>query len=167
MDLADDNAEQAYASMWALFKTPNEAVSFIGDQRQLFEATDIAKILRWIDELDSTKFVERERASQELGLILDEAESHLKKARPSAPSAESQGRIDLLLQKRSLGVSGRELQRLRVIEVLERIVPAVPDATRLAAVAALKRLAAGAVDARPTQEAKASLARLERAKVDR
>jgi hypothetical protein len=151
-DLAGENAERAHAAVWALVNSP-KAASFLGEQRSLFVSIDVDVIERWIRDLDSNKFTLRERASQELGLILDEAESHLKKARQARTSAEAQQRIDQLLHTRSLGSCGRELQRLRVIEVLEHI--ASPDA-----VAIMQKLAAGPAEARPTREAKASLERL-------
>ena len=154
-DLAGDNAEQAYASVWELVGAPKEAVAFLGEQRALFERADGQAIRRWIGDLDSDKYPERERASQELGLILDEAEPQLKKALSGNPSAEARRRIELLLQARSAGITGRELQRLRVVEVLEHI--ATPGAF-----AVLRKLAAGPPDSRPTNEAKAALARLER-----
>jgi RNA polymerase sigma factor (sigma-70 family) len=159
-DLARENAEHAYASQWALINTPKQTVSFLADQGSLFARADVQMIQRWIQDLDSDKFAERERASQELGLILDEAEPRLKKALQSRPSLEVRRRIDLLLGRRSIGPSGKELQRFRVIEILEHIAAGDADATRLTAIALLKKLAVGAPGARPTQEAKASLERL-------
>jgi WD40 repeat protein len=167
-NLAGDNAEQAYASMWALQSAPKKTISFLGDQNSLFTSANVRAIQRWIRDLDSDKFAERERAAHELGWILDEAESHLKKALQGKPSLEVRRRIDQLLEERSRGPIGKELQRFRVIEILEHI--AAPgadaaegaDATRRAAIALLKKLAAGAAEVRPTQEAKASLERLER-----
>jgi RNA polymerase sigma factor (sigma-70 family) len=155
-NLAGNDAEQAYASIWALVNAQNQTVSFLRDHA----TTDVQKIQRWIRDLDSDKFAERERASQELGYILDEAEPYLKKALKNKPSAEVRRRIDLLLQR--LAGAGRELQRLRALEVLEHIAAPSADATRLAAIDLLKKLAAGAPEARLTQEAKASLDRLER-----
>jgi hypothetical protein len=127
----------------------------------MFAATDVQKIQVWIEALDSNKFAERERASQELGLILDEAEPYLKKARESKRSAEAQRRIDALLHTRSLGFSGNELRKLRVIEILEHIAGSGADATRPGAIDILKKLAAGDLEAPTTQEARASLDRLE------
>ncbi len=166
-DLAGDNAEQAYASMWALINAPKKTVSFLGDQSSLFARADVQAIQRWIQDLDSNEFAERERANQELEWILDEAEAHLTKALQSKPSLELRCRIDLLLEKSRMGYTSKVLQKFRVIEILERIATpgadAAPgaDATRLAASALLKKLAAGTPEARLTQEAKASLERLE------
>jgi WD40 repeat protein len=166
-DLTSDDAEQAYASIWALVKAPKETVSFLTDQRTLFEATDVAKIERWIADLDSNKFVERERASQELGLVLDEAEEHLKKARLGTQSAEARRRIDQLLQAKTTGFTGKKLQTFRAIEILEHI--ATPETegpaagpTGLAAISLLKKVAAGPAEARMTREAVAALDRVER-----
>jgi WD40 repeat protein len=153
-DLAGDDAEEAYTAMWALINSPENAVAFIEKEANLFAATHVQKIRGWIKDLDSNKYAERDRAFQELGLILDEAEPHLKKALEKTPSAEVRRRINLLLQSRSAGLTGKELQKYRVIEMLERI--ASPGATAL-----LKRFAASP-DSRLTREAKASLARLQR-----
>lgn len=160
-NLAGKDAEQAYASMWALINAPKKTIPFLGDQSSLFAKTDVRAIQRWIQDLDSDTFAERERASEELGWIVDEAEAHLKKALESKLSLELRRRIELLLEERSMGFTGRELQRLRVIEILEHIAASSADATRLAALAVLKKLAASAPEVRTTQEAKASLERLE------
>jgi RNA polymerase sigma factor (sigma-70 family) len=162
-DLSGANAEQAYASMWAFINAPKKTVSFLREQSGLFARTDVQAIQRWIRDLDSDEFAKRERASEELGLILDEAEAHLKKALQSKPSVEARRRIDLLLEERKTGFTGRELQRLRVIEILEHIAAPDADATQLAGIALLKKLAAAA-EARVKQEAKASLERLEKQK---
>jgi RNA polymerase sigma factor (sigma-70 family) len=166
-DLAGDDAEQAYASLWTFINAPKQTVSFLGDQGSLVARADVRAIEHWIGDLDNNEFDERERASAELGLILDEAETHLKKALQSKPSVEVQLRIARLLQERSTGLTGRQLQRFRVIEILEHIAgpgaDAAPgaDATRLAAIALLEKLA-GLPGARLKEEAKASLGRLEK-----
>jgi WD40 repeat protein len=163
--LAGEDAERAYASMWALLSDPEKTVSFLGDQNNLFARTDARAIQQWVEDLDSDEFAKRERASQELGLRLDEVESRLKKALQGRPSLELRRRINQLLEERGTGPTGRELQRLRVVEILERLAAQDADATRLAATTLLEKLAAGPAGARPTQEAKASLDRLaERAK---
>jgi WD40 repeat protein len=160
-NLADDEAERAYASIWALINAPKKTLSFLAEQSSLFAAADVRAIQRWIRDLDSDEFAERERASEELRWILDEAEAHLKKALQSKPSLEAECRIKLLFEDRRTGPVGKELQRYRVIEILEHIAAEGGAPDRLAAVAVLKKLAAGAGEVRPTKEAKASLERLE------
>jgi hypothetical protein len=162
-DLADENAERVYGAEWALVDSPKEAVSFLEKRDELFAATDVPTVQRWIRDLDSDKYADRERASQELAWIVDEAGPHLTKALEGSPSAEARRRIELLLQKRSVGISGKELHRFRVIEVLEHIaMDATPgaDASRLA-VQLLRKFAGGDSDSRTTLEAKATLERLE------
>ena len=68
---------------------------------------------------------------------------------------ETQRRLEELLDKLNLARTAEGRRMLRALEVLERIGNA--DAGRL-----LKRLANGAADAALTQEAKASLDRLNR-----
>jgi WD40 repeat protein len=160
--LAGENAEQAFASIWALVNAAEKTLSFLRDQNSLFTATDVQKIQSWIQDLDSDKFAARERASKELGLVLDDAEPLLKKALKNEASAEMRQRIDRLIQKRLAGITARELQRLRVLEVLEHIVASSADATRRAAIDLLKEFAARTPETRLTQEAKASLKRLEK-----
>jgi hypothetical protein len=113
----------------------------------------VEKIEHWIADLDANRFAARERASRDLGSILDEAEPHLKAALKRNPSAEARGRIELLLHARNQGPTGREVLKFRVIEALERM--ATPEAA-----AVLKRLAASHPDALPTQDARAALERM-------
>jgi hypothetical protein len=160
--LAGKDTEQAYASIWALSDTPKTTVALLAGQRTLFMPTDVTTIQRWIADLDSNDFAERQRAAEGLGMILDEAEPHLKKALNAHPSAEVRRQVELLLQERNTGFTGRELQRLRVVEVLEHIADGSGDAIRTAAIDLLRKLAAGMPESVPGHEATAALARLEK-----
>jgi WD40 repeat protein len=159
-DLAGEDAEQAYASIWALVNAPQQTVSFLADQSSLFVATDVRRIQGWIKDLDSDEFADRERGSRELLLVLDEAEGHLKKALQDKPSAELRLRLERLLDERRRGFTPKELQKYRVIEVLEHLAMSSADAPLASARGLLVKMAAGAPEARLTQEAKASLERL-------
>jgi RNA polymerase sigma factor (sigma-70 family) len=161
-DLAGDNAEQAYASMWALVNAPTKTIAFLGKQASLYTQTDAPSIQRWIKRLDSEKFVEREEAYDKLRSILDEAEPQLTRALVgNGTTLEARRRIERLRQERKVVV-----HKLRVIEVLERVASAdcYADAdsggARRDAVALLKRIAAGTTPTRMTQEAAAALRRL-------
>jgi WD40 repeat protein len=163
--LALAESDRAYAALWALADSPKETVAFLEAEKDLFAPSDVKRIQRWIADLDSDKFADRERASRELGMILDEAEYHLRKALQAGPSAEARSRIELLLQTRRTGMTGKELQRFRLIEVLERIAtpsadaPAGPNPTRLGAVALLQKLVDAAPESRLSREAKSALER--------
>jgi WD40 repeat protein len=119
-DFTGENAEQAYASMVAMISAPGPSVTFLTQQASLFAKTDPKKVTAWIGDLDSNTYAVRERATRELGQILDEAEPELKRVAGDI-SAEARSRVDQLLKKRQTSASGRELQRLRTLEVLERI----------------------------------------------
>src|SRR5262249_4222663 len=148
-----------------LINAGKKAVAFLEEQGSLLARADVAAIQRWIGDLDSNTFARRDRASQELALILDEAEPYLRKAHRRATTLGMLLRIKLLLEQRSHGMSGRELQRFRVIEILEPMAApeaeavAGADGTRRAAIALLQKLAAGTPAARVTGEARASLER--------
>jgi WD40 repeat protein len=152
-DLAGADGERAYAAFWALVRTPKESVALLAEESSLYSTTPVEKIEHWIADLDANRFAARERASRDLGSILDEAEPHLKAALKRNPSAEARGRIELLLHARNQGPTGREVLKFRVIEALERM--ATPEAA-----AVLKRLAASHPDALPTQDARAALERM-------
>jgi hypothetical protein len=84
------------------------------------------------------------------------AEPELHKALAKGVSAEVRRRARALLAKLDGGPpSAGTLQAVRAIEVLEYV--ATPEAVKV-----LDRLSRGAPEARPTQEAKASLQRLAR-----
>jgi hypothetical protein len=152
-DLAGDDAEQAYASAWALVRAPKETVAFLDGQPGLFAATDGEQIRKWIRALDSDTYAERERAARQLAQVLAEAESYLKKALDDKPSAEARRRIEQLLERAGQGLSGKALQGYRLVEVLEQIVE--PGAVGL-----LKKLAAGDPEARLTRAAAAAVGRV-------
>jgi hypothetical protein len=113
-----------------------------------------------IADLDHDSFALREKASTELGKVLPQARPALVTALAKTPSLEVRRRIESLLALPTLG--GRDVQSLRDIrgvQVLEHIAARGADATRLAAIDHLKKLAAGAPEARLTQEAKAAVDR--------
>ena len=95
------------------------------------------------DDLDAESFGVREKAEQELEKLGDSAEPELRRTLAGRPSAEVCRRIERLLE-RSRTPTGKELQGLRAIEVLEYI--ATPEAQVV-----LKELSKGAPEARLTE----------------
>ena len=77
-------------------------------------------------------------------------------------SGEQRRRIEEILNAPRPVPKSEMLRQLRSVRVLERIAAPRAGATRLAAMDLLKKLAAGAPEARLTQEAKTSLERLEK-----
>jgi dipeptidyl aminopeptidase/acylaminoacyl peptidase len=152
-DLASADAAQAYRAMARLAGSP-DAVELLKERLRPTEPGDDQKIARWVNDLDSDVFANRERATAELAKLGDRAEPALRQALAKSPSLEARRRIEGLLGKR-FPLSPRLLFSLRAVEVLEHI--GTPQAR-----AVLQKLAAGDPDARLTREAKASLDRLAR-----
>ncbi len=111
---------------------------------------------RWIANLDSEDFNEREKAMAGLGGLGKAAEHSLKRALEDKPGLEARYRIEKLLESIEQGSHGPEYARsLRAVEILERI--GSPEARR-----SLEALSKGAADADLTLEAKAALERLKK-----
>ena len=77
-------------------------------------------------------------------------------------SAEQRRRIEGIISAPRPVPKSEKLRQVRSVRVLERIAAPRAGATRLAANDLLKKLAAGAPEARLTKEAKMSLERLEK-----
>jgi RNA polymerase sigma factor (sigma-70 family) len=150
-DLADEkNASQAYASMRRLLHDPAGTVRLFQQHLRPIPAIEGARIARWIADLDSAEFAVREKAVRELTQRGEAIEGALRKVLEDRPSLEVRQRVKLLLDKLQ---GANRLRMLRAVEVLEHLDAA--ESRRL-----LETLASGAAEARLTQEAKASLARL-------
>jgi WD40 repeat protein len=160
-DLAGEDAAKAHAAIWKLVEAPEQALGLFKDQ--LRPAVDNSeRIAKLIAQLDDTTFTVRKAASKELKLLGSEAEPALRRALDQKPSLEKRHRIKEILDRASLLVSDPELLRaIRAVEALEYIAAGGADATRLAVVDLLKKLAGGASQARLTQEANAAAQRLE------
>jgi RNA polymerase sigma factor (sigma-70 family) len=143
------DAARAYRAMRNLLGDPAGAVRLLRDQLRPVSAAEGARIARWIADLDSDEFAVREKAMTELARS-GVAEAALRKVLEGRPSLEVRQRVKLLLDKLDLTDL---LRGLRAVEVLEYLDTA--EARHL-----LKALAGGAPEARLTQEAKVSLARL-------
>jgi len=117
---------------------------------------DEEKLARWVKDLDSAVFADREKATRELERQGEHAEPLLRKSLAADPPAEARRRIEGLLGKLNRPITSTEaIRSLRAVEVLEHI--ATPESCDL-----LKKVAAGAPEARLTYEAKAALERLKR-----
>src|SRR5262249_26780395 len=114
------------------------------------------RLRRWLADLDSEVYAARETAQKELAAVGELAAPALEQALAREPSPEARRRLQALVDKLQGPITQPELLRaVRAVAVLEDI--ATPEARQL-----LERLAAGAPEARLTQEAKAALERLDR-----
>jgi WD40 repeat protein len=152
--LASADAIKADQAIWALSDSPQASVSFLKENLHPAVGADAEHTDKLIAELDSDRFAAREKASKELEDLGELARQIISKALADKPTLEVRQRLEPLLAKiERQELSAIALRQVRAMEVLEHI--ATPEARDL-----LKNLAAGAPEARSTQDAKAALARL-------
>jgi hypothetical protein len=155
-DLADENPSKAYQAVWSLVAVPDQAVPFLKERVLPAAPTDLQLLARLIADLGGASFDAREKATTELEKLGELALPKLRQAMAESPSAEVRQRAEKLFEKlRGLVPAGEALRGLRAVQTLEYI--ATPEAKQQ-----LESLAKGAPEARLTQEAKASLERLNR-----
>jgi WD40 repeat protein len=155
--LRDDNPGEAYQAVWRFAAVPEQAVPFLAGVLRPAEGPAPEKVARWINDLDSSEFPEREKASRELERVGETAIDALRKARKADISLEQKRRIDQLLAALDGPVPGPEqLRTIRAVAALEHI--GSPEARKV-----LAGLAARTAGTRLTREAKATLERLKRA----
>src|SRR5262249_12043139 len=121
-------------------------------------AVDENRLAQLIAGLDSNQFDARQRASKELEKLGELAAAACRKTLEQKPSAEVRRRLEALLKKQKdekWNLGADRLRMVRAIEVLEHMVTA--EAKQV-----LASLAKGAAEARLTQEARASLERLDK-----
>jgi WD40 repeat protein len=147
-------ASVAHQAREQLLTHPAEAVAWIGEKLKPVPAVDAKGVEASIADLESNRFAERHKASQNLEQLAELAEPAIRQALAKNPPVETTRRLELLLVKVEQTATGPEaLRTLRAVPVLEGIGSAE-------AVAVLRALAGGAPQARQTQEAQAALERL-------
>src|SRR5579883_1286863 len=149
-DLAQSDAARAYRSICALIGSPKESVVFLKNHLSPVTAAELKRVKPLLAALDSDQFAERDKAMTELEQLGLSVEPALRQALSAKPSLEVRQRIEAILDKLAGGPRWRVL---RVLEVLEHI--ATPEARQF-----LEKLSQGTAELWPTQEAKASMARL-------
>jgi WD40 repeat protein len=155
-ELAGDDAPRARHALWTLTASPDQAVSFLRSGLKPTRPVEAKQVERWISDLDSDDFATRQKAESELKQLGELAEPALKKALDKQATPEARRRLNRLLDHIHGGIiSNTMIQSLRAVEVLERI--GTDEAQGV-----LKELAKGAPEARLTQEAKATVDRLQR-----
>jgi WD40 repeat protein len=149
-----ETATTADRAGWVLAAAPGQAVPLLRERLRPVPAPDRQRVARLVADLDREDFAVRDRATRELARLGELARPALAKAQAARPSPEARRRLGDLLEHLDRPITGSEaLRALRAVDVLERIGTA--EARRV-----LQALAEGAVEARLTQEAEASLQRL-------
>jgi WD40 repeat protein len=152
-DLANEDASKAWQAIWTLALAPESSVPYLGGHLQPVPPADKDKIARSIADLDSEDFAARRDAARQLEAVAELAEPALRKALEANSTEELRRQATRLLEKLT-SLSQERLRQLRAVEALEY-------ANTPAARKVLGELAQGALEARLTREAKASLDRLE------
>jgi RNA polymerase sigma factor (sigma-70 family) len=154
-NLLSGDAPRAEQAIWDLVASSKQGVIFLREKLQ--PAKEIAKetITGLIRDLNADRFAVRQKATAQLQEIGEQAEAALRDELTRKPPLEVRQRIDQLLVQLEPADSPERIRMLRAIRVLEYV--GTPEAKQV-----LERLAGGAPAALMTQEAKASLERLER-----
>jgi len=98
---------------------PREALALFQARLKGVKAVDIDKLKKWIADLDSEKFLERDRALKGLIAAGDDARSPVEEALRLKPSEEAKRRLEQLLKSMTTGVPARKLQPLRAVALME------------------------------------------------
>jgi WD40 repeat protein len=154
-DLASSNARVAWAAIDRLAGRPAPALALL---RRLLRPDSVEP--RWLaarlSDLDSSSFATREAATRELKRVVESVRGELRREREGAKSAEVRWRLRAILAtKRPVVPPPAVVRQLRAVAVLERL-------GSTGAVALLRELARGGMEARLTREAKAAVRRLEK-----
>lgn len=150
--LAGEDTAKAYLAIGTLVGVPDQAVPLVKERLQRVSVPK--QVSHWITDLDSAQFPTRQKATEALEKLGDRAKTAMLKKQAEKPSFEVRQRIEQLLAKiEQQPLTTEGLRALRLVEVLESI--GSPEAMQV-----LKTLATGVEGARLTQEAKASLDRL-------
>lgn len=159
-DLAGTDVPQAHRAVWSLAAAADQAVPWLRAQLRPVPKVDAQHVTRLVADLDSDRFLAREKAMGELHELRELAEPEVRKALARNPSAELRRRIVTLHEGWELmTLSAGELRSLRAVTALEQM--GTPAAAQL-----LRSLAQGEAAHRLSQEAKASLQRLAKRSTD-
>jgi WD40 repeat protein len=154
-ELALDEPSRAHKALWSLVGAPKESVPFL---RGRLKPVDGSVILKWIADLNSQTFVDRDAAANGLIKAGAQALGSMQTALKNKPSLETHRRLVQILKSLPEVPDPDTVRTIRAIMVLERI-----GSTEAQAI--LESLAGGAAGARDTDEAKGSLDRLGKRKM--
>jgi WD40 repeat protein len=153
-DLAGTDGPVAWQAIGTLTAAREKTVAALKGRLEPAKEDDAGQIRRLIADLDSDQFDVRESATQKLKKLGAAARPALEEALKGSPSAEARLRIeDILAGLAEAQLAPEVLRGVRAVQVLEQI--GTREARKV-----LERLANGAVSARVSQEARASLERL-------
>jgi RNA polymerase sigma factor (sigma-70 family) len=154
-DLAAADGPEVYRAIWALASDPKSAVSLLREKLPPVTPPDEKRVRQVVARLDADAFADREKATSELTSLGAPAVPLLKKLQAETRSEEVRSRLKGIVE----GLANREavdFRLSRAVQVLE--LAATPEARQL-----LRDWSAGASGVALAEDARAALARLERA----
>jgi len=154
MNLSSSDSALAYESIGLLVNRPEKSLPFLRERVQAQKATTAQRINQLLLELGDEHFVIRNRATEMLKELADEAQADLEQARKQTDSPEVSRRITMILDSMN-SPSPYKRRRLRTTMVLELV--GSQDALQF-----LDQLSKGAPNAQVTQEATSAKKRLEK-----
>lgn len=111
--------DQAYPAAWELLDHPAESVPFLIGKLAPVKPIEAKKVRRWLAQLDSESFAEREEASRQLQGLGEQALPLLRQALQDKPSLETEKRIKRLIESLTHEPSAEQRRLLRALAVLE------------------------------------------------
>jgi WD40 repeat protein len=117
--LAGADGPKAYDAECTLIQAPGSAVPFLKGKVKPAPPVDGKRVARLVADLDSKRFVVRQKATEELEKLGDRAYGALRAALEKQPSVEMRRRLEVLLAKVEGNLAGEALRVRRVLEVLE------------------------------------------------
>jgi RNA polymerase sigma factor (sigma-70 family) len=155
-DLRSTDAKAAYRAVQTLVDAPALSLPLLRKHLQKAPPVDPKEINRWLAQLDSNQFAERNQAVRELERQGDNSLAPLRRLLAGRPSLEGRRRAERLLDRLDGPVTDPDrLQQMRALEVVEFI-------GNIEARQLLAELARGYSDAPLTKQASAALNRLRR-----
>lgn len=156
IDLAALDARKGYQAIGTLIAGGDKAVSFLRARLRPAAAEDRQAVRRLIDQLDNDNFAVREKVSQDLLRLGDEARLLLCRASKERRTLETRRRLEQILARSEMHcATGESVRKVRAVQALEGI--ASPAAREL-----LVAWSRGDANAWLTQEASRALHRRER-----
>jgi WD40 repeat protein len=152
--LSREDPEAAFRAVGVLASSPGAAVPLLSRHLKPVAPIDAKRLETCLLALDSTEFADRERATQELGKMGDQAAAALERFLAGRPSVEARRRAEQALEQ-ARELTGERLAEMRALEALERM--GGDGARRL-----MELLAKAAPDAGLTRDAGAALGRMKR-----
>lgn len=116
--LGENDSVKAYQAIWKMADAGLPAAKYIQERVKPIPPIDTTEVARWIEQLDSKSFAERNEASQHLAQVGNQGEAMIQQALQRRPSPETRKRLEQIWNQHPVP-SQESMQLLRSLEVLE------------------------------------------------